>query len=118
MKFLVKRNRLGIITVVHNPGGRQDDSFFPTANEFMLVYSKNITNAKIFRLGKSKEKIAQFVKEDKYGRYKLRGFRRGGNNSNREDGEGLYYPIYFNSKNNDITLEKKRRLCRNTTDQR
>ena len=34
-------NRVGVLSVVHNPGGRQDDKFFPTSHENMLVYSKN-----------------------------------------------------------------------------
>ncbi|MBU0479329.1 site-specific DNA-methyltransferase [bacterium] len=99
-------NRLGVIAAVHNPGGRQDDKFFPTAHENILFYAKNINNANIYTLGLSEEKLKQFKLQDKYGKYKLRGFRRSGNNSNREDGQGLYYAIYFNPKKNDISLDR------------
>ena len=34
-------NRLGTITVVHNPRGRNDDKYFATMHEYMLVYAKN-----------------------------------------------------------------------------
>lgn len=42
-----RENRMGVISVVHNPGGRQDDIFFPTAHENMLFYAKDITCAKL-----------------------------------------------------------------------
>ena len=37
-----QENRLGIISVVNNPMGRNQAKFFSTVNDFMLVYSKNV----------------------------------------------------------------------------
>jgi len=102
-----RENRMGVISVVHNPGGRQDDAFFPTAHENMLFYAKDISSAKLLTLGSSNEKISQYVLSDRYGNYKLRGFRRSGNNSRREQRPELYYPIYYNPQTNHISLEKK-----------
>ena len=102
-----RENRLGVISVVHNPGGRQDDKFFPTAHENMLVYSKDYNYASINTLGKTKDKIAQFIYEDEYGMYKTRGFRRSGSNSSREARPGLFYPIYYNSDSGELSVEKK-----------
>jgi len=102
-----RENRMGVIAAVHNPGGRQDDKFFPTAHENIIFYAKNLSLASINTLGLSEEKIKQFKISDKYGKYKLRGFRRSGNNSNREDGPGLYYPVYFDPINKIISLDKK-----------
>jgi adenine-specific DNA-methyltransferase len=101
-------NRMGVIAVVHNPGGRQDDKFFPTAHENMLFYAKDINLAKLNTLGQSDSKIAQFNLSDKYGKYKLRGFRRSGNNSLRKDRPGLFYPIYYNSTTSEFALDKKK----------
>ncbi len=101
-----RENRIGVIAAVHNPGGRQDDKFFPTAHENMIFYAKNKDLVKIHSLGVSDEKLKQFKLRDKFGRYKLRGYRRNGNNSRREDGPGLYYPIYYNPQNDQISLEK------------
>lgn len=101
-----RENRMGVISVVHNPGGRQDDIFFPTAHENMLFYAKDILKAEIFTLGANKIKISQYVQSDIFGNYKLRGFRRSGNNSKREQRPGLFYPIYYNPKTNHISLEK------------
>ena len=102
-----RENRLGVIAVVHNPGGRQDDKYFPTAHENMIIYAKNKILVEIYSLGISVEKLKQYTKTDKYGNYKLRAFRRSGNNSNREDGPGLWYPIYINVETLDISLEDK-----------
>jgi len=102
-----RENRMGMIAVVHNPGGRQDDKFFPTAHENMLFYANDISQAKINRLGSTKAKLSQFKFSDKFGAYKLRGFRRSGSNSRREDRPGLFYPIYYNPKNGEISLKKK-----------
>ena len=102
-----RENRMGVIAVVHNPGGRQDDKFFPTAHENMLVYARDIRKAEIFTLGNSDEKIAQFKLKDKFGLYKLRGFRRSGSNSRRIDRPALFYPIYYNKQNDSLSVERK-----------
>lgn len=99
-------NKLGVISVVHNPGGRQDEQFFPTAHENMLIYAKDIEKVTLNNLPISDEKIKQFNKKDKYGRYKTRNFRRSGNNSRMEDRPKLYYPIYFNQKTGNLQLEE------------
>jgi adenine-specific DNA-methyltransferase len=104
-EILGRENRLGIISVVHNPGGRQDDKFFPTAHENMLVYAKDYEYASINTLGKTKDKLAQFIYEDEYGKYKTRGFRRSGSNSSREARPGLFYPIYYDPKTDALSLK-------------
>jgi adenine-specific DNA-methyltransferase len=104
-----RENRMGVIAVVHNPGGRQDDKFFPTAHENMLFYAKNLSLASLNTLGESQDKLSQFKYSDKYGKYKLRGFRRSGNNSRRKDRPGLFYPLFYNPKTKQIFLENKRK---------
>ena len=103
-------NRLGVIAVVHNPGGRQDDYFFPTAHENMLFYAKDSSRVKLNTLGVSQEKLAEYKLKDKFGNYKLRGFRRSGNNSLRKDRPGLFYPIYYNPEENIFSLKKESNL--------
>ncbi|MCU9601756.1 site-specific DNA-methyltransferase [Pallidibacillus thermolactis] len=99
-------NRLGVISVVHNPGGRQDEIFFPTAHENMIYYALDKNNAVINNLPPSKEKLKEYKYSDEFGRYKLRGFRRSGNNSKRVDRPKLYYPIYVDEKTGTISLDK------------
>lgn len=101
-----EQNRLGTCIVVHNPGGRQDEKFFPTAHEYMLVYAKNKTLANIGTLELSDDKIQQYKQSDELGSYKLRGYRRSGSNSRREDRPNLYYPIYVNEKTSEMSVKK------------
>lgn len=51
-------NKLGVITIMHNPRGRSDDKFFATSHEYALVYAKIlITRSSInYSLTKSKRK--------------------------------------------------------------
>lgn len=100
-------NRLGVVSVVHNPGGRQDEELFPTAHENMIIYANNRDFVRLNYLPLSKEKIKQFNKEDEYGLYKVRNFRRSGNNSLRTERPKLFYPIYYNPKTNQLSLTKE-----------
>ncbi|NMA75608.1 MAG: site-specific DNA-methyltransferase [Bacteroidales bacterium] len=100
-------NRLGVVSVVHNPGGRQDEEHFPTAHENMIIYAKERDRVQLNYLPLSKEKIKQFNKKDSYGLYKTRNFRRSGNNSLRVERPKLFYPIYFNADTGEISLTKK-----------
>ncbi len=97
-------NRLSVLAVVHNPGGRQDEEFFPTAHENLIVFAKNRELAKLNNLPISDEKKKQYKLKDKYGRYKLRGFRRSGNNSLRTQRPKLFYPIYVNNDTHTLSL--------------
>ena len=100
-----RENRMGVCAVVHNPGGRQDDRFFPTAHENLLFYAKNIENASLNTLGIFEEKLAEYKFEDKFGKFKYRGYRRSGSNSRKIDRPGLFYPVYYDPKTQDISLE-------------
>lgn len=100
-------NRLGTIVVVHNPGGRQDDKYFATAHEYMLVYAKNKNNASVGYLEISEKKLTEYRYKDAYGRYKLRDYRRGGANSRPQDRPNLWYPIYIHPKTLDIDIKKR-----------
>lgn len=98
-------NRLSVLAVVHNPGGRQDEEFFPSAHENLIVFAKNKELAKLNNLPISNEKKKQYKLHDKYGNYKLRGFRRSGNNSLRTQRPKLYYPIYVNKVTHNVSIE-------------
>jgi adenine-specific DNA-methyltransferase len=102
-----EENRLGSIVVIHNPGGRNDDKFIATTHEYMLVYSRNIKTAKFNLMPLTEEQIAEYKEEDDISKYKLQSFIRTGSNSRPEDRPKLYYSIYYNPKNNELSLNKK-----------
>lgn len=103
-----EENRLGTIAVIHNPGGRQDEQFFATAHEYMLVYAKNKDLSHIGHLSMSEEKIADFQFTDEISNYKLRDYRRSGSNSRRTDRPNLWYPIYINPKSLESGITPKK----------
>ena len=98
-------NRLGTIVVLHNPGGRQDDKFFATSHEYMLVYAKNTKNAEVGHLQISERKLGEFKDQDEFSKYKLWGYRRWGSNSLRTQRPKLWYPIYADIKKDKLSLE-------------
>lgn len=102
-----ENNRLGSIVVVHNPRGRNDDRFLATMHEYLLVYAKNKDNAEIHHFELNQEQISAYNKKDDISYYNETSFMRTGNNSLREERPNLYYPIYLNTKDNNLQLEKK-----------
>ena len=100
-------NRMGIISVVNNPAGRQDAKFFPTAHENMLFYAKNIERTDLGRLSLTDAKRRDFKYKDVYGNYKLNGFMRRGDNVRKEDRPNLFYPIFYNEITNQTHLESQ-----------
>ena len=100
-------NRMGIISVVNNPAGRQDAKFFPTAHENMLFYAKNIEITELGRLSLTDENRRTFKYRDAYGNYKLNGFMRRGDNVRREDRPNLFYSIFYNMTTNQTDLESQ-----------
>lgn len=100
-------NRLGVLSVVHNLKGRYNEFFMP-AHENKIVFAKNIDYAKIKDF--SHDNSNSYPLEDNISRYKLVGLQRTGSGSRREDRPNLYYPIYFNSTTNEISLKKSDNL--------
>ncbi|TRZ94938.1 site-specific DNA-methyltransferase [bacterium] len=101
-------NRLGVITVVHKPEGRNQEKFFGTSNEFMLVYSKNKDFASFNKVAIDNDIKDRFDKIDEYGNYRLKNFIRltDGKYSLRESKPNFYYPIYVSSDLKKFSLKK------------
>ena len=104
-----EKNRLGVITVVHKPEGRNQEKFFGTSNEFMLVYAKDITKAKFNRIILDTELQERFDEEDDKGKFRLKNFIRltDGKYSLRESKPHFFYPVYVSSDLKKFSLIKK-----------
>lgn len=100
-------NRIGVVAVETNPGGRSDSEFFATSNEYFLIYAKDITQAKINNLPLSEEELQAYNLEDDISKYKLVPLRRTGSNSTPDKRPNLCFPIFYNDKMKKISLEKK-----------
>jgi len=100
-------NRIGVVAVETNPGGRSDSKFFATSNEFFIVYAKDINKAKINDLKLEDHELKEYKYEDNISRYKLVPLRRTGSNSTPDKRPNLCFPIYYNPDIDDISLEEK-----------
>ena len=102
-----RENKIGIVSVVHKPEGRNQEKFFGTSNEFMLVYAKNKSNAEFQDVILDKELAERYDKEDGDGKYRLKNFIRltDGKYSLRENKPHFYYPIYVNDSLDKFSIE-------------
>ena len=103
-----QENRLGIISIVNNPMGRNQAKYFSTINDFMLVYSKNSEFAKFNNIILNDDFLKTFDKEDEIGKYKLQNFIRvGGGDANlKVNKQSFWYPIYVSPDFNEVSLDK------------
>lgn len=102
-----EKNRLGTITVIHNPRGRNDDSFIATMHEYLLFYAKDATNAEIGYFPLSEKDISAYNKSDGISAFNETSFIRTGNNSLRTERPGLWYEIFYNPTTNKLSLNKE-----------
>lgn len=110
-----EENRLGIVSVLHNPEGRQNADFFTATNEFLLVYAKDKSKAQFNKVvlqenhkeSKNIEEI--YPLEDEKGKYKLEQFIRlgGGDASLRKNKPNAFYPLYVSKDLQEISIVKK-----------
>ena len=103
-----EHNRIGMITVVSKPEGRNQEKFFATSTEYALFYAKNKVNCKFNPIILDDEIKKTFDLEDAKGKYRLNNYiRLGGGNANlRKNKPHFYYPIYISKDLTRISLEK------------
>ena len=100
------KNRLAIITVVHKPEGRNQAKFIGPSNEFMIVYAKDETKAKLQQVVLDEDQKKNFAYEDKDGAYRLKNFIRlsDGKYATRSSKPNFWYPIYVSQDLNEVSL--------------
>lgn len=97
-------NFISSISIVNNIAGRSDRKHIATAHEYILMYS----NSKDFiakGVPLTEEQKAEYKFNDAKGSYRLQGLRKRGSGSLREDRPNMYYPIYFDSETNKLSLK-------------
>ena len=100
-------NRIGVISVVHKPEGRNQAKYIGPSNEFMFLYIKDDTKAKIRKVAIDDEQIDLFDMEDANGRYRLKNFIRksDGKYATRKAKPEFWYPIYVSEDLRRISIE-------------
>ena len=101
-------NRLGVLAVVHKPEGRNQDKFFSTSHEYMLVYAKNKDKVFFKKALINNDIKESFNEEDKKGKYKINNFIRGGGGDHnlRKNKPHFFYPIYVSRDLKKMALEE------------
>jgi len=99
-------NLIGDLAVVNFLGGRSDSSHFATAHESLLVFAKNANLAVVGGFELTTEQLAEYKMKDSKGPFKPETLRKRGSNSRREDAPSLFYPIYWNSETDSLSLER------------
>lgn len=102
-----RENRVCVVSVETNPGGRSDSKFLATSNEFFIAYTKNIQLAKINDLPLNKKMLDQYKLQDDISLYKLVPLKRTGSNSTPDKRPNLCFPIYYDKHNCSIALSKQ-----------
>ncbi len=101
-----EKNRLGLVTVLHNPKGRNQSKFFSANSEFMLVYARNIDQVSFNKVALNEEVQITFDQEDDQGKYRLEPFMRARTVWSRENRPLNWYPIFVSKDLKNITSQK------------
>ena len=103
-----RENRLGIITIVNRPQGRQFAKFFSVTNEYMLVYSKNKDRAIFNEVVLTSDKLEEYDREDDKGKFKSVPlmYSRFVEDKMSKNPQQHFYPIYVSKDLTEITLSK------------
>lgn len=101
-------NRIGIITVVHKPEGRNQAKFIGPSNEFMLIYAKDESAAKLQKVVLDEEQSKAFECFDEKGAYRLKNFIRlsDGKYATKESKPTFWYPIYVSEDLTRLSLKE------------
>lgn len=101
-------NFVGEITIQSNARGSQASNFFASVDESLLCFAKNTSCLEIRGYLKDlKSESGEYNLTDDNGKqYRLLGLRQRGGAWRREDRPKMYYPIYVNPLNGEVSLEK------------
>ena len=92
------------ITVINNPKGRGLKEHFAVSHDYLLVYTKRSEDIGITKTDEEVEE--QYPHRDGKRRYRLLELRNTHRQFNRKTRPNLYFPIYINPKNGEVSLEK------------
>jgi adenine-specific DNA-methyltransferase len=98
-------NRIAVITVVHNPKGRNQAKFFSENSEFLLVYAKDVQKASFNQVAIDEDVLATFNLEDDSGKYRYENYIRARTAWSRTNRPKNWYPIYVSKDLSNITTE-------------
>ena len=100
-----EENSIAQIVAQTNPRGRSLRRDIAKTHEYVLMYAKDIQTAEIRKIPKSANALAEYGKSDERGSYRLLRLRNTGIQFfNRETRPNLFFPIYVNPDNGEVSL--------------
>lgn len=103
-----ENNKVGTVTVLHNPKGRNLAKFFSENSEFMLVYAKDFNTAEFNSVAIDEAVKESFNESDDQGNFRFEPFMRVRTTWSRKNKPNNYYPIYVSEDLSKITLSKEK----------
>lgn len=99
-------NRIGLVTVVHKPEGRNQAKFFGPSNEFMLFYARDIQSCSLRNVVIDDELLKTFNLYDERGVYRLKNFirLRDGKYRLRVNKPTFWYPVYLDANSREMSI--------------
>lgn len=102
-----RENRIAILTVLHNPKGRNQAEFFSENSEFLLIYANDKKQASFNQVAIDEDVLATFDREDENGKFRWENYIRARTVWSRKNKPNNWYPIYVSQDLKDITSEFK-----------
>lgn len=100
-----RENRLSVITVQHNPKGRNQSKFFSENSEFLFVYAKDRNQANFYQVAIDEDVKASFTEQDGTSKYRWEPYIRARSVWSREARPENWYPIYVSKDLSTISSE-------------
>jgi adenine-specific DNA-methyltransferase len=100
-------NFIAQLAVQLNPRGRHLGLFVAKTHESILIFGRNSNNQNTMQgVEKEGRMIEEYNREDKNGKYRLLGLRNRNQAFNPETRANLYYPLYVNQSNGEISINQ------------
>lgn len=97
-----EENFIGNIIVCRSKNGKGSKKNLATNHEYLVLYGKS-SSASL----RGQEDETNYDKEDQFGQYRIDGlFRKKGQASLRSERPNMYYPIYFDAKTGNVSVDE------------
>ncbi|MFS8130726.1 MAG: site-specific DNA-methyltransferase, partial [Candidatus Dojkabacteria bacterium] len=104
-------NFVANLTLLCNPKGRSQDKYFASNHEYIVVYSRTPLDKGAFSVAKDEDQIeAEYTLEDEGGKYRLLELRNTHREFGKHNRKNLYYPLYVNPENEQVSVNKSENL--------
>ncbi|MBE0491547.1 MAG: site-specific DNA-methyltransferase [Sulfurospirillum sp.] len=109
-------NLIGLIPVIMNLKGNQDNFGFADTHEYLFCYAKNKELCNIGKFDIDEDEIYEEWTEDDYGLYKKAdGLRRTGDDAPREKRQKGWFPVFITDEDKVYVTEDDKPLSANDT---